>query len=275
MNPHRLLSYRTLLHNAAAAAGLNVDAGELTTAAAISMTRHMNAALRYVWTVHPWEETIRVVQSLDAVPPGVRLLNVFSEDPAEAREQGWKPDLVEWHTGTRGGVVLKDAPTEVWYEVQDAVPRMGYSAYNAATVYNSGDSLYEIASGHCFVCITDGTSAVEPIADDFSAWTNSGSVLSGTVSLHNGLLWLALSTHTSGDSKEPGVGADWATYWQLYPWQFCKVPECMEAPVLDAMAALAAGRSDGQLSAERVIRGAANEWLEDEIRRRTYSVERD
>jgi hypothetical protein len=52
-------------------------------------------------------------------------------------------------------------------------------------------------------------------ANDAAVWATSTSYAAGQYVTVSGVLYQALSTHTSSSSDEPGSGVNWTTYWQL------------------------------------------------------------
>jgi autotransporter-associated beta strand protein len=47
-------------------------------------------------------------------------------------------------------------------------------------------------------------------------WTDATAFPAGCQVIHNGVGYISSSAHTSSPSSEPGVGAQWTTYWTLY-----------------------------------------------------------
>jgi hypothetical protein len=48
------------------------------------------------------------------------------------------------------------------------------------------------------------------------AWTDATLYPSGCQLRHNGVVYISKAEHTSSPSSEPGVGAQWSTYWNIY-----------------------------------------------------------
>jgi hypothetical protein len=53
-----------------------------------------------------------------------------------------------------------------------------------------------------------------------TAWSSGVAVAAGDVHSHGDVTYRCIDAHTTGASTEPGVGADWADYWAVSPYNY-------------------------------------------------------
>lgn len=150
---------------------------------------------------------------------GYQVANVTYLDHAGTLTDEDALAVVVMRAGTAGpagaGMNWRDAwLTATAYDVADTISNGG-SSYICVSAHTSGAST-EPGVGASWATVWDlVTAAGQPGLDWQGAWVTATAYLVNDGVSRNGSSYICISAHTSGATTEPGIGASWATVWEV------------------------------------------------------------
>lgn len=169
----RTVRFKDVLWSAATKVGLIPELDGLGSVEAYQLVDAINSAYRVGWFYYPWPEAQRCEAFTPELRDGYRVVPLSSAgkvlsviDGIYDKDPRVNADAREVVNVTQGDWIFFNEPPEaVWIVYTPPAPRFSSRAWDAGTVYVSGDVVYAADRGECYVALVEGPFSGVPVTD--------------------------------------------------------------------------------------------------------------